>query len=143
MCIRDRYWAEDRVGSERIKGAYAWQKFNDLGIPLALGSDFPVEKPEPLLGFYAAIARQDSKGWPEGGWYPQEKLTREQALHGFTLGAAYSAFQEDQLGSISIGKFADFVVLSKDIMSIPEKDILSTKVLKTYINGKAVFSEFE
>jgi len=79
------YWAEQRVGAERIKGAYAWQTFNDLGIPLALGSDFPVEKPHPLLGFYAAVARQDANGWPKGGWYPKEKLTREQALHGFTL----------------------------------------------------------
>ena len=82
----DMYWAEDRVGPNRIKGAYAWQKFASMGIPLALGSDFPVEKPEPLLGFYAAVARQDTKGWPEGGWYPQEKLSRDQALHGFTLG---------------------------------------------------------
>ena len=139
----DMYWAEDRVGNERIKGAYAWQKFADLGVPLALGSDFPVEKPEPLLGFYAAIARQDVKGWPEGGWYPQEGLSREQALHGFTLGAAYSAFQEQQLGSISAGKFADFVVLSKNIMTVPEKEILDTEVLATYINGKAVYSRSE
>ncbi len=136
----DMYWAEKRVGPERIKGAYAWQKFNDLGVPLALGSDFPVEKPDPLLGFYAAVSRQDAKGWPEEGWYPKEKLTREQALHGFTLGAAYAAFQEDQLGSISVGKFADFVVLSNDIMTIPEQDILNTKILKTYINGETVFS---
>ncbi len=139
----DMYWAEDRVGNERIKGAYAWQKFADLGVPLALGSDFPVEKPEPLLGFYAAIARQDVKGWPEGGWYPQEGLSREQALHGFTLGAAYSAFQEQQLGSISAGKFADFVVLSKNIMTVPEKEILDTEVLATYINGKAIYSRSE
>jgi len=139
----DMYWAEQRVGAERIKGAYAWQTFNDLGIPLALGSDFPVEKPHPLLGFYAAVARQDANGWPKGGWYPKEKLTREQALHGFTLGAAYSAFQEKQLGSISVGKFADFVVLSNDIMTVPEKEILHTNVLKTYINGKIVFSASE
>jgi predicted amidohydrolase YtcJ len=136
----DMYWAEQRVGSERIKGAYAWQKFSELGIPLALGSDFPVEKPEPLLGFYAAVSRQDEKGWPEDGWYPQEKLTREQALHGFTLGAAYSAFQENQLGSITVGKFADFVVLSNDIMTVPAQDILKTQVLKTVINGNTVFS---
>jgi len=139
----DMYWAEDRVGDQRIKGAYAWQKFINLGIPLALGSDFPVEKPEPLLGFYAAVARQDAKGWPEGGWYPQERLSREQALHGFTLGAAYSAFQEDLLGSISVGKFADFVVLSKDIMTVPDKQILDAKVLKTIINGNAIFSANE
>jgi len=139
----DMYWAEDRVGGQRIKGAYAWQKFINLGIPLALGSDFPVEKPEPLLGFYAAVARQDAKGWPEGGWHPQERLSREQALHGFTLGAAYSAFQEDLLGSISVGKFADFVVLSKDIMTVPDKQILDAKVLKTIINGNAIFSANE
>lgn len=136
----DMYWAEERVGKDRIKGAYAWQKFIQMGIPLALGSDFPVEKPEPLLGFYAAVARQDTKGWPEGGWYPQERLSREQALHGFTLGAAYSAFQENQLGSISVGKFADFVVLSNDIMTVPENEILDTKVLKTVINGDTIFS---
>jgi predicted amidohydrolase YtcJ len=139
----DMYWAEERVGAERIKGAYAWQKFAELGIPLALGSDFPVEKPEPLLGFYAAVSRQDDKGWPADGWYPQEKLTREQALHGFTLGAAYSAFQEDQLGSIAVGKFADFVVLSNNIMTVPVKEILNTRVLKTVINGDTVFSSTE
>ncbi len=136
----DMYWAEDRVGAERIKGAYAWQKFAGMGIPLALGSDFPVEKPDPLLGFHAAVARQDAKGWPEGGWYPKEKLTRDQALHGFTLGAAFAAFQEDKLGSISVGKFADFVVLSKDIMTVPEDEILGTRVLKTVISGRPVFS---
>ena len=136
----DMYWAEERVGAKRIEGAYAWQKFADMGIPLALGSDFPVEKPEPLLGFYAAVSRQDNKGWPENGWYAKEKLSREQALYGFTLGAAYSSFQEDQLGSIAIGKFADFVVLSNNIMTVPVKEILNTKVLKTVINGNTVFS---
>jgi len=136
----DMYWAEERVGEERIKGAYAWQKFIELGVPLALGSDFPVEKPDPLLGFYAAVTRQDAKGWPDKGWYPNQVLTREQALHGFTLGAAYAAFQEDQVGSISVGKAADFVMLSKDIMSIPAEEILTTQVLKTVIAGKEVFS---
>ncbi len=135
----DMYWAEDRVGKERIKGAYAWQKFAELGVPLALGSDFPVEKPDPLLGFYAAVARQDSKGWPDQGWYANEALSREQALHGFTLGAAYAAFQEEQLGSISVGKHADFVVLSKDIMTVPVDEILETKIIKTIIAGKQVY----
>lgn len=137
----DMYWAEQRVGGERIKGAYAWQKFIQLGVPLALGSDFPVEKPDPLLGFYAAVSRQDNKGWPEGGWYADEALSRQQALHGFTLGAAYAAFQEDQLGSISVGKYADFVVLSQDIMSIAEADILQTRVLATYLNGEVIFTD--
>jgi len=136
----DMYWAEERVGAERIKGAYAWQKFSELGIPLALGSDFPVEQPDPLHGFYAAVARKDHKGWPEDGWYPQQRLNREQALYGFTLGAAYAAFLESQLGSIEVGKYADFTVLSKDIMQIPDAEILNTKIVSTFINGKKVYS---
>ncbi len=136
----DMYWAEDRVGSERIKGAYAWQTFRELGIPLALGSDFPVERPDPLHGFYAAITRQDHEGWPDKGWHPDQSLTRQEALHGFTLGAAFAAFQEQQLGSIEVGKFADFTLLSHDIMKIPAEKILETKVRATYINGKQVFS---
>lgn len=139
----DMYWAEERVGAERIKGAYAWRKFIDIGVPLALGSDFPVEQPDPLHGFYAAVSRQDAQQWPEGGWYPAEKLSREEALYGFTLGAAYAAFQEDKVGSIEIGKFADFTVLSKDIMRIPDADILSTEVLATYINGEAVYQRLD
>ncbi|MBT8113903.1 MAG: amidohydrolase [Arenicella sp.] len=136
----DMYWAEDRVGSERIQGAYAWQKFIELGVPLALGSDFPVEKADPILGFYAAVTRQDTKGWPDGGWYADQKLTRQQALYGFTLGAAYAAFQEDQIGSIEAGKFADFIVLSQDIMQIPAGQIPATKILATYLNGQAILS---
>ena len=139
----DMYWAEERVGAERIKGAYAWRKFINLGIPLALGSDFPVEQPDPLHGFYAAVARQDHKQWPAGGWYPQEKLTREEALYGFTLGAAYAAFQEDKIGSIEVGKYADFTLLSKDIMTIPEADILATKIVATYINGEEVYRSLD
>jgi len=135
----DMYWAEDRLGPDRIKGAYAWQRFVELGVPLALGSDFPVEKADPLLGFYAAITRQDTKGWPANGWYAGDRLSREQALYGFTLGAAYAAFQEEHLGSIESGKRADFVVLSKDIMSIPATEILNTNILATYIDGQAVY----
>ena len=135
----DMYWAEDRVGSERIKGGYAWQKFNSLGIPLALGSDFPVERPEPLEGFYAAISRQGAKGFPEGSWFPDQRLSREQALYGFTKGAAYAAFQEDIIGSIEVGKKADFVVLSNDIMTVPVEQTLETNVLATYLNGKVIY----
>jgi len=136
----DMYWAEERVGKDRIKGAYAWQRFRALGIPLALGSDFPVERPDPLHGFYAAVARQDKAGWPQGGWYPTQKLKREEALYGFTLGAAYAAFQEQQLGSLEVGKYADFVILSNDIMQIPEAEILNTRVEATYLNGQVIHS---
>lgn len=137
----DMYWAEDRLGKDRIGGAYAWQRFIELGVPLALGSDFPVEKADPLLGFYAAVTRQDAKGWPAEGWYSNDRLSREQALLGFTLGAAYAAFQEEHLGSIQVGKRADFVVLSKDIMSIAPNEILTTDILATYIDGKPVFEK--
>jgi predicted amidohydrolase YtcJ len=139
----DMYWAEDRVGAERIKGAYAWQTFLDNGIRLALGSDFPVERADPLLGFHAAVTRQDAKNWPDDGWYPDQILSREQALKGFTLDAAYAAFQEQQLGSLSVGKKADFVVLSQDIMQVPAEQILSTDVLATYLNGEAIFTAGE
>lgn len=135
----DMYWATDRVGKERIKGAYAWRTFIENGVPLALGSDFPVEKADPLLGFHAAVSRQDVKNWPAGGWYSDQALSRAEALHGFTLGAAYAAFQEDKIGSIEAGKKADFVVLSADIMTLPSEEILSAKVLATYLNGKAIY----
>ncbi len=139
----DMYWAEDRVGDERIKGAYAWQTFIENGIPLALGSDFPVERAAPLLGFHAAVARQDAKNWPQDGWYAEQSLTREQALYGFTLGAAYAGFQEDQIGSIEVGKKADFVVLSQDIMQVPAEQILDTKIIATYLNGEAIYQAAE
>lgn len=136
----DMYWAQDRLGAERIKSAYAWQTLMQHGIPLALGSDFPVELSNPLLGFHAAITRQDANNWPENGWFSEQSLSREEALHGFTMGAAYAAFQEDIIGSLEAGKKADFVVLSKDIMRIPATEILNTKVLYTYLNGKLIYA---
>ena len=137
----DMYWAEDRVGPKRIKGAYAWQTLTNLDIPLALGSDFPVERPHPLEGFYAAITRQDKEAWPEDGWYPSQVLTREQALHGFTIGAAYAAFQESQVGSIEIGKFADYTVLDRDIMTVPAAEVLATQIVATVLAGRTVFTQ--
>jgi len=135
----DMPWAEDRIGKERIKGAYAWRRFLDAGVRLALGSDFPVESPDPLAGIYAAITRQDAKGNPPGGWYPDQRLTRQEALRGFTLDAAYAAFMEDEVGSLEAGKRADFVILSDDIMEVPPKQLLQTRVLATYLDGKAVY----
>ena len=137
----DMYWAEDRLGPERIKGAYAWRRFLDSGAQLAFGSDFPVEQVNPLLGFYAAVTRQDAEGYPEGGWLPDQRLTREETLRAFTLDAAYAAFMESEVGSIEPGKYADFVVLSNDIMAIPELEILETDVVATYLGGKAVHGE--
>ena len=135
----DMYWAEDRVGSERLEGAYAWRSFLDEGVPLAFGSDFPVESVNPLLGFYAAVTRQDAEGWPEGGWLPDQRVSRDEALRAFTIGAAFAAFQESELGSIETGKRADFVVLTRDIMKIPPREVLDTGVVATYLDGRSVY----
>ena len=114
----DMNMAEDRVGPERIKGAYAWRKFLDAGVVIASGSDFPVELANPFHGLYAAVSRQDRAGLPEGGWYAEESLTRAEALHSFTLGAAYAALQEDRLGSLEPGKWADFILIDRDYFEV-------------------------
>lgn len=134
----DMRWAEDRIGEKRARGAYAWRTFLDTGVRIANGSDFPVEHPNPLLGFYASITRQDINGWPEGGWFPNQRLTREEALKSFTLDGAYAAFEEPQKGSLEVGKLADFLVLSKNIMEVPPKEIASTTVWMTFLGGKLV-----
>lgn len=135
----DMPWAEDRVGSERIQGAYAWRSFLDSGARLALGSDFPVERVDPLLGFYSSVTRQDADQMPEGGWYPGQLLTRAEALRGFTLDAAYAGFMEDEVGSLTPGKRADFVVLSRDIMTVPTDQILDAEVVATFLDGAAIY----
>ena len=131
----DMYWAEDRLGSERVRGAYAWQRFLKTGSIIPCGSDFPVEENNPMLGIYAGITRRDPGGWPEDGWFPDQCMSREQVLRGFTTWAAYAAFQEDILGSIEEGKLADMVVLSKDILTIPPEDILTTVPEYTIVGG--------
>lgn len=136
----DMYWAEDRVGADRILGAYAWRKFDEAGVRLALGSDFPVERVNPMLGIYASVTRQDAEGWPEGGWYADQVLTREEALRGFTLDAAYAAFQEDTLGSLEVGKWADFLILSDDVMTVDAEAILTIEPVATYLAGEAVYT---
>jgi predicted amidohydrolase YtcJ len=135
----DMYWAEDRLGSDRILGAYAWVSLLESGARLALGSDFPVEEVNPMLGIYAAVTRQDLEGWPEGGWLPQERLTRKAAIRGFTIDAAWAAFMEDRVGSLEAGKEADFIVLDRDIMQVPEREIPETRVLQTWVGGKKVY----
>jgi predicted amidohydrolase YtcJ len=134
----DMPWAEQRVG-DRIEGAYAWRRLAQSGARLALGSDFPVERVNPMLGFYAAVTRQDAEGMPEGGWYADQVLTREEALKGFTLDAAYAGFQEDELGTIAAGKRADFVVLGRDPMTAPADELLGTEVLMTVVGGEVVY----
>lgn len=135
----DMYWAEDRVGPKRIKGAYAYKTLlNKAGI-VALGTDFPVERVNPMHTFYAAVARKDLENYPEGGYRMEEALSREETLRGMTIWAAYSNFEEDEKGSIEDGKFADFVVLDQDIMKVPENDIPNTKVIATFVNGEKVY----
>jgi len=135
-CTSDMYFVEDRIGKQRAEGAYAWQWFLEAGMVIPCGSDFPVESNNPLLGIYAAVTRQDVKGWPEGGWFPQHRMTIKEAIKGFTIWAAYGAFQEDVLGSIEEGKLADFTVLDRDILEIEAKEIPKTKVLYTIVGGK-------
>jgi hypothetical protein len=135
----DMRWAETRLGPDRIAGAYAWRRFLNLGVPVANGSDFPVEEPDPLLGLYASFTRQDVKGEPRAGWTPDQRLTRGEALESFTLGAAYAAFEEKEKGSIEVGKLADFVVFDRDIMQAPAADVLKAKVRMTVVGGEVVF----
>jgi len=135
----DMYWAEDRLGPERVKWAYAWKSLLNTGVRIAGGSDAPVESANPLWGIYAACTRQDHKGWPEGGWHPDQKVSRYEALKMFTIDAAYAGFEEKIKGSIEEGKLADIVVLSKDILNIPAKEILDTRVEMTIVGGKIVY----
>jgi predicted amidohydrolase YtcJ len=136
--IGDLHFAPSRVGIRRLEGAYAWQSFIKQGSMIAGGSDAPVERGEPMIEFYAAVARRDQKGFSGEGWHPEQKATREQALKMFTLWAAYAAFEEKLRGSIEVGKLADLTVLSADIMKIPEPDILKTRCVMTVINGEIV-----
>jgi predicted amidohydrolase YtcJ len=140
--ITDMGFAESRVGPERMKGAYAWKSLLDAGATLVGGADtpsFPVHWTNPLLGIYAAVTRQDSEGNPPGGFYPEERVSRMEALKMYTLSAAYAAFEEEIKGSLTAGKLADITVLSKDILSIPEPEILGTEALMTIVGGEIVF----
>ena len=132
----DMYWAEDRLGSKRIHNAYAYKKLLEAYGKLPLGTDFPVEQVSPMLTFYAAVARQDLEHYPKGGFESDNALTREEALKGMTIWAAYSNFEEKEKGSIEAGKLADFVILNKDIMTVAIDEVPTTKVEKTFINGE-------
>ena len=137
----DMYWAGDRLGKERVKGAYANNDLLKQNGWLPLGTDFPVEDISPVKTFYAAVFRQDAKGWPQGGYQTENALSREDAIRGMTIWAAKSNFEENEKGSIEKGKLADFILVDKDLMKADEKDILNTKVLKTFVNGEKVFED--
>ncbi len=136
----DMRWAEDRLGSERLFGAYAWQRIRAAGARLAFGSDFPVEKVDPMLGLHAAVTRQDLEGEPPGGWLPDQRVTPRVALTGFTLDAAFAGFAEDHVGSLEVGKHADFVVLDRDLLEVEPAVMPKTRVLATYLDGKVVYN---
>ncbi|MFC2075932.1 amidohydrolase [candidate division KSB1 bacterium] len=134
----DMRWAETRLGPERVKGAYAWKSILDAGVPVAFGTDWPVEPLNPMLGLYAAVTRQDADGNPAGGWYPEQCLTLREAIRLYTAGAAYAAFWETDTGSITPGKLADMVVLSQNILELPPSEILKTQADFTILGGRIV-----
>jgi hypothetical protein len=137
----DMYWAPNRLGYSRLFGAYAWRSLLNTGVVIPNGTDFPVEAVNPILTFHSSVTRQDEDNWPAGGWFPEQRMTREEALKSMTIWPAHAAFQERELGSLSPGKYADFVILDRDIMRVPPEAILGTQVLATYIAGRAVFEK--
>ncbi len=135
----DKNMAEDRIGPDRMQGGYAWRRLLDSGAILANGSDFPVELSNPFHGLYAAVTRQGRDGEPDGGWYADQALSRAEALHSFTLAAAYAANQETRLGSLESGKWADFIIIDRDYFEVPSAEIDDIKVLQTWVGGELVF----
>jgi len=138
-CTSDMGWAEDRLGPRRIRWAYAWRSFLDAGVHLPLSSDYPGETLNPFWGMYAAETRQTPEGDPPGGWYPEQRLKRQEVLRGYTVEAAYAGFEEKIKGRIAPGMLADFIVLSDDIRTVPSRALLKIKVLQTYVGGELVF----
>ena len=134
----DKNMAEDRLGQARMKGAYAWATLEKMGVLLAGGSDFPVEPAEPFYGLHAAITRQDRRNQPLGGWYHNQKLSKKTAFAMFTYNAAYAAHQEHQIGTLEVGKQADFIIVDHDPFQVPEQDIWRIQTLQTWVNGKPV-----
>lgn len=136
----DMYWAGARIGPTRELGAYAWRSLLDTGVIVPNGSDLPVELTNPLISFHASVSRQDANDWPAGGWHPEQRMTREEALKSMTLWPAQAAFMEAEVGSLSVGKRADFVVLDQDILRVPAELILRTRVLQTWLGGVRVYA---
>jgi predicted amidohydrolase YtcJ len=137
----DMYWAEDRLGPERIRGAYAYRRLLHENGWLPNGSDFPVEHINPLYGYYALIARKDHDGWPEGGFQKDQALRREEAIRAMTIWAARSAFEENEKGSLEPGKMADFIITGRDLLIIQEEEIPGLRIRQTYLGGELVYSE--
>ena len=140
----DMPWAPTRLGAARVEeGAYVWQKLIKAGALIANGSDFPVEEANPMLGLFASLTRQQPDGKPAGGWQPDQRLSRDETLASFTINAAFAAHAEQDLGSLEPGKLADLVMLSKDVMTVPPREILTTRVLRTIVGGRVVYEDTE
>jgi predicted amidohydrolase YtcJ len=138
----DLPWAPDRLGEARTReGGYVWQKLLKEGVKIINGTDAPVEHISPIASFYASVTRQNPDGSPHGGYYPDQRMSREEALRSYTLDAAYGSFHENELGSVATGKLADFTVLSRDIMTAPEDELLQTEVLYTIVDGKVRYEK--
>lgn len=135
----DMYWAPNRLGVARLSGAYAWRSLLNTGVIIPNGSDFPVEPVNPLISFHSFITRQDAENYPAGGWMPEQRTTRQEALWSITLWPAYASFMEKESGTLTAGKFADFVVLDRDIMTVAPEEILRTRVLLTVLGGRTVY----
>jgi predicted amidohydrolase YtcJ len=135
------YWAGERLGAARLKGAYAYRRLLQQNGWLPLGTDFPVEDISPFKTFLAAVWRTDAKGYPAGGFQPENALSREETIRGMTIWAAKADFLETEIGSLEAGKRADFVILDKDLMKIPSSEILQTKLISTYSSGLKVYSQ--
>jgi len=133
----------NRIGWTRTQGGYAWRSLLNTGTIIPNGTDFPVEPVNPLIGFHSAVTRQDANGWPAGGWFPEERMTREEALRSMTIWPAFAGFMEDVSGSLTPGKYADFVVLDQDIMSVAPERILDTHVVMTVLGGQVVYQRSE
>lgn len=137
----DKNMAEQRLGHARIQGAYAWRSFLQQGSRIACGSDFPVESPNPFFGIHAAVTRQDAAGQPIAGWYPEQEMSLKEAFRCFTLDAAYAGHQENAVGSLETGKWADFIVIDRDLFRMSPYDIYKTGVLETWVAGRPVFQK--
>ena len=135
----DMYWVPNRLGWARAQGAYAWRSLLNTGVVIPNGSDFPVEAVNPLISFHSFLTRQDAENFPAGGWMPEQRTTRQEALWSITLWPAYAAFMENESGTLTVGKYADFVVLDRDVMSVAPEEILGTRVLRTVLAGRTIY----
>jgi len=139
-CISDKKFCEKRIGPERAKGAYAWKSLADAGAILAFGTDYQVEPLNPMEGLYAAVTRKDRLGEEGEGWHPEQKISMDKAIEYYTLGSSYAQFMENRKGMIKTGFLADIVIVDKDLLTIPENEIMKTKVDYTIVGGKVVYS---